>query len=63
MVPNPNITTENNVIKCSGVDNSWFSNHETKLSQYSQYRKPDPISFSPGIHVPKLLIIIELNYN
>jgi len=39
------IATEDNVVQCSGVENSWFSSHETKLSQYSQYRKPDPGPF------------------
>ena len=39
------IATEDNVIQCSRVDNSWFSSHETKLSQNSQYCKPDPIFF------------------
>ena len=36
------IATEDNVIQCSGVDNSWFSSHEIKLPENSQYCKPDP---------------------
>jgi hypothetical protein len=36
------IATEDNVIQCSGIDNSWFSSHEMILSHNSQYRKPDP---------------------
>jgi hypothetical protein len=27
------IATEDNVIQCSGIDNSWFSSHEIILSQ------------------------------
>jgi len=34
------IATEDNVIQCSGLDNSWFSSHEIKLSQNSQYCNP-----------------------
>jgi hypothetical protein len=38
------IATEDNVIQCSGVDNSWFSSHEIELPGNSQYCKPDPTS-------------------
>jgi hypothetical protein len=30
------------VIQCSWVENSWFSSHIIKLSQNSQFCKPDP---------------------
>jgi hypothetical protein len=36
------IATEDNVIQCSGIENSWFSSHEMMLSHNSQYCKPDP---------------------
>jgi hypothetical protein len=40
------IATKDNVIQCSGVDDSWFSSHEMRLPQDSQYSKPDPTFLS-----------------
>jgi hypothetical protein len=36
------IATEDNMVQCSGIDNSWFPSHEIILSYNSQYCKPDP---------------------